>query len=323
MATATERWSDRRLTKSADGWTAARAWDVIAATSETDAIAASGIPAINASHPLNGYMKVRALPVERIGFNMYVVRAEYGYPPDGTEWPGPGTESDPLDEPISIQWEAEEVIEPIDRDVNGAPITNSAGDAFAEPVQRSFTLVRFSIYRNEPFFDAAEALLWANTTNSDNWTVPGVGMLLAGQAKCRFVTPTDSYRVDANYVKVRYAFEARKERFTTRLLDQGFRAWYKDSTDNDTRKPGEIFDAAGNRVTSPVRLNGNGTLLASASETYLVGDSLHQFETTSNPNWTPQALGESYPCEIETADYAVYLRYTIYEARDFDDFNFQ
>lgn len=156
------------------------------------------------------------------------------------------TQLNPLEQPPIPFWTLKEVERVVDFDINGDPILNSAGDPFDPPV----TVIDFNpclnVTRNEPIFTGTLALNYNNRINSGTfygWA--------AGHAKMA-VTSTPAYFPNGTpYAVVTYVIEFSVEGWKKRILDAGYRE--KDGTD---RKP--IVDAFGERVTSPVPLDGSG-----------------------------------------------------------------
>lgn len=302
MATARERWSDVKFTPGANGYTAERAWDVDGATSAADALAASGIPDINDAHPLKSDCKVKSLPVERNGFNSYLVRAIYETPADGNSHPGPGAQTDPLDMPPTIYWEIGSTSEEIDRDVNGNPLTNSAGDPYTG-VTREFTTYYLILEQNEASFDVDKAGDYSNYVNSHNFSITGVGTFAAGNLLCKTIAPCEPYTSGASYVRVRYTFEARVDGFKRRFRDEGVYAWYSNSGD----KKGQIYLKTGEQITAPVLLDGTGGVKNYSA--YNIGDPR---QTYSNAN-----IGNPPGAEVVTETNAIFLKYQVYPSRSF------
>lgn len=264
MATATERWSDRKLTKGANNaWTAVRSFEVITATDEDDVFGATLtstdlpnptglVPAHNEAHPLQSRLKVANRDVMRIGFNLYRLTVNYSIPADGTEHAG--TE-DPLGQPPRYRWRRTTVTEEVDRDIYGNPIVNSARDPFNRPAQRDFTNRILEIRRYEPYYDLSKAELYERKVNLGTFTITGVVSVGEGLCRCNLVSPTDEYVADAEYVEIVYELEFDPEGFRSRHLDEGSRAHIGDGT------KAELYDKTGARISSPVLLAGNGTTL--------------------------------------------------------------
>lgn len=318
MATYTEDWSKQKLVKAAAGWTADREFQVLGATSETTALAATALyggaamPAINDAHPSSGVLKCDSVSAEQTGFKFWVVKAHYSIPKDGQDHGGPGSQDDPLLVPPRIKWDFGSTSEPIDRDINGNPIVNSAGDPFQQSPTREFTTLFLVYTRNEPFFNVQTALLYRNKTNSTDMYIAGAGTVTAGQMICRDISPASDYTADATFVPVTYKFELREDGFKTRILDQGLRAYYLNPTSNQIVLE-HLCTTKRQVINQPVRLNGIGQPI----DVWMQGvtDGVNYYETVDYQN-PPGA-------EIETATGgdAVFLKYTIYDAIDFAGLN--
>lgn len=289
MAIATERWSDRRYQKNKS---AAKAFDVIEASNEDEAVNADGIPQKGNSHPLDSNLKAEEPEASREGFNYYVVRVTY------TRTAGDDGEStpNPLTERPKIQWDFGNSSEPIDRDIDGNAITNSAGDAFDPPNTADFGTYTVTISRNLLTFDPIEAVYYQNSCNKGTQSLLGICSIDEGQGRILYIKPTHEYTTVAQYVNVATVIEVRKDGHQIRALDQGQRGNYNDG--NSGIAIGEIYDADGVQVSSPILLDGYGAPL---NTTYKVAK-------TNTGATGPIPTGAT----LEKLNLAVFLKYKRY-----------
>src|SRR5438132_103242 len=127
----TERWSQRQYVPNTS---AVRAFDVSGVTNETDAVNALITQAqvgVNASFPLEPVLHVASngLNITTVTPTMYLIVASYAR--------GIATgNSDPIQEPPVYQWAPSSGTAPINTDIDGNAILNSAGDLFSPSPSR-------------------------------------------------------------------------------------------------------------------------------------------------------------------------------------------
>lgn len=268
LAVATERWSDRKKTRTIDGnWTAYRGFDVIQYTTDDDALNAVGIPKVGDSHPDTTYLTCTRVWLNENKFSKGIVLAEYQITPLLAN------DVNPLNRQPYIKWRRGKTSQNVDLDYNGNPILNSATDAFKGKMSRPFGVRYLTITKFEPYYNQAEADLYIESVNSDAITFEGI-TFQPGQVYCDSIVPPDAYQKGSVFVKVQYDFEIRtpnwpnltdlqiRHPFQRRVLDQGTRAIYHDDGD-DTDKLGKLYLPDGSEVTHDVLLDGNGRPLDS------------------------------------------------------------
>jgi hypothetical protein len=239
------------------------------------------------------------------------VKVHYSIPKDGETHGGPGSQDTPLEVQPRIRWEIGSTSEPIDRDIDGNPIVNSAGDPFQSTPSRDYTTIFLTYSRNEPFFSVQTALTYGNKVNSERIYIAGAGWVEEGQMRCLSIQPTSDYEAGATFVNVSYKFELRADGFKTRILDQGLRAWFTNPATSAAALE-HIVTAKKQPISQPVRLDGTGRPL---DTTLKVGDGVNVYSTVART--TPAGA------ELETATGgdAVFLKYSIYDSANFLDLN--
>lgn len=257
----TERWTPDALTKSPDGWTATREFDVtgvadvFAALTAVDAVTALAVPQINDVHPFTSRLIVREPASTRPGFKFFRIVVRYVEPEQGEFV---GDKDDPLDQPARLRWRfGIEQVE-VDRDRDGNAILNSTRDANQKNPQRPEPTAFLSVIRFQPFFSPALSILYGGKLNTDALNVEGKLIAPAGTARVHSIQPIGDFTLAAPFVEVEHAFEFREDGFAFRIMDLGLRAVGKK---NSTDTPLAMFDKEGKQITSDVRLDGHGAPL--------------------------------------------------------------
>jgi hypothetical protein len=264
-AIATERFSEQKCTRDITGnWTATRGWDVIGYVSEDDAINATGV-LVGASHPLTSSLVCTKIGLTENKLTKGVVIANYAVSTIIANDPNP------LIRVPVVSWKWGKQSLPIDTDINGNPILNSATDAFRSNATRNFSVRFLRISRWEPYYNEALASQYVDTTNSGAVVLQGITRQ-PGQVYLLSYAPIEEYQVGAPYVHVAYEFEIRTPNtsgltslqirypFQLRLLDQGLRAQYQDPNNNNTKTLGNLWLGGQNtqQCNRDVLLNGQG-----------------------------------------------------------------
>lgn len=155
-----------------------------------------------------------------------------------------------------IQFGSQKYEKAVDKDQNGNPVTNSAGDPFADPITIDDTRDIITVTRNElvATFDLSLASQFRDKVNLNPWN--GFD---AKTVKCSSIV-TSEPRYDSNNqvwtYEVQYVFEINRDTWKAKPLDQGFTY-----LSGGVRK---IFqDGDGQRVDEPKLLDGSGGKLAS------------------------------------------------------------
>ncbi len=193
--------------------------------------------------------RVKSVAPEQNDDNPYlwIVTVEY----DTTT--NPEQEENPLDRPAEVTWSFTQFQRIAEKDVNGEALLNSAGYYFDPPPEIDDSRPVLTITRNEPAFNASQAIDYQDAVNSDSF----LGFE-PYQAKVANITATRQFE-KVWYWKVTYEFHFRREQWTLEILDQGrWRAGRK-----AIRQKNEAgTEIPGTHVTDPVPLDGNGEPLA-------------------------------------------------------------
>lgn len=264
----TERWSPEALSKSPDGWTAAREFDVTGVANLFDALTAVdpgtglAVPQINDVHPFTDRLVVREPGTNRPGFKFFRIVVRYVEPEQGEFV---GDKDDPLDQPARLRWRFGIEMVEVDRDREDNPILNSARDANQKNPTRPEPTSFLTVTRFQPFFSPDLAITYGGKLNSDAFKVEGTQIAPAGKARVQSIQPTTDYVLSAPFVEVAHTFEFRDDSFDFRRMDLGLRAVGKK---NGADVPLHLYDLAGKQVTADVRLDGRGAPL---NDEYKIG----------------------------------------------------
>lgn len=306
---------DESLGLTPDGREANLEWDAYPASSSAAVQGDDEFPVeINAPFPGSEGSRLRCdrITVTRVGGRLFRVAAHWSIPIRGQDrHNGQATQDDPLREPTIIRWQDIQYTEPVDRDIDGNPILNSARRAFRDSPQRVFNAKRVTMTRNEPSFDISAALNFENTVN--NSVFEGA---LPGELKCVSIVPTNVITVESVFTEVTYTFEYRSRMIwgndphQPRILDQGFES--PATVDGQTRIV-RLVDVKGQPPESEVPLDGQGRPFRPDDFTYLDENGM----PVASPTFV--SIGAPVGATVELTDDAAFLRYATYPGRDFNE----
>lgn len=266
----TEAWTERHLNRTVDDsghqqWTADRGWDVVGATTETEAINAVPDAQLDAPHDQAPIMTVRTNDAKPRGLDVWRVLAKYDIKPQNN--------TSALKDPAQYSFTETEEMIPTDRDWQGDAIVNSAGEAFDSGGFLPLKTFIYEITLNQPFYDANIAAQYLNALNDGSFKTP-FGTYQKGEVYFNSCLPTDPFLLKDKYVRTKYSFKIRLKAnfpnipddaspFDTRYLDKGRNARCITVA---TGKLGlaQIVDLEGRPVGQDVRLNGRGIPVDSA-----------------------------------------------------------
>lgn len=306
--TVTIQFQGRQHSRGVNGWTASQTYSVIGVTTEyaaASALASASPPVtLNSAYPSNRWMKCDNISATSVNPTMWTVTATYSIPKSGGEHPG-GTE-DPEDQPWIYEYRPGLQTEAVDRDINGNPLVNSAGDppppgAF----NRDFTTLEIAITRNEPAVPTDKIQRYLDAYNRDTVDLAGLGSYDPYTIRCVYLGPASTFNSDALFIPIRYAFRYDPDGYWHRFEDKGQNGWF----DDGGNKQGVIVDGNGVAVTTDKLLDGTGKPL---DATLKIGS--QKAAPIANPNGTPSGA----TLDTTNPD-VVYLKYRRYEAVDFAD----
>ncbi len=262
-----ERWDARVWAR---GQSATRVIDCPGAVSESDAldqVAAFYSIAYGSRFPLDPQITV---PISGLSVTtekgplLFTVRAEYARG-------NTGDSTDPLNRKPTFRWVTGNLTEPVDRDIKGNPIYNSAFDVPSNKPTRKIGILAAYIVRWETDFDTDRWLAFNNTVNADTFRIRN-RVVEPGQAFFESMEQLEEATFDADVIKIGYRIELRKGRtkdsqtglwdgFACKFIDKGRRAFFPTSASDQTPKLANIYtsdDGTLARVGEDVNLNGNG-----------------------------------------------------------------
>lgn len=216
------------------------------------------VPYRHQVHPYNNWLYVKSKHVETKGPFLYEVRVNYeSFTDPSSSEPAPIS---PLLQPPEVSWNFVTSNEPIDRDIYGKPITNSAKEAFDPPITRDFDDLVLRVVRNEAEFNALRAAEYKGAVNSDMF----LGFA-AGVVRCVLYNGVKQYAAGLVYWKVTYEFHIRWNGWQRKIQDMGFS---KLNATEDDYEPIKIKDDKGieTQVSQPWPLDLAGHALTPAQK---------------------------------------------------------
>lgn len=206
-------------------------------------------------------------------------------------------DDNPLNQPPGFTWSYQESTENYFQDntpVSATPpgpyqVTNSAGEAFEQFLQRENGMLTITMTRNEATNNAAANDAYSHTINqgavSLDGTSFGVGILKLSPigAVKSFKTLRDGTAL--TYYAKTYVFKCKTAGWDDKPLDVGFNSLVGNTTTN-TQSLRRIIDANGNPVTKPWPLDGSGNKKPNATDTPFVLD----FKPYKTADWTALAF---------------------------------
>lgn len=170
---------------------------------------------------------------------------------------------EPLMKKPEISWLSAVTNEPIDRDIEGKAVANSAGETFDPPITKEFNDLVLRYVRNERNFNHRRSSEYKGAISSDGFLGFAEGLVMC--------TVFDGQKIYdekwGDYYQVTYEFQIRYDGWKRKIFDRGFGEYFgkKEDGSPDWR---EIEDDKGHKISEPAFLNGNGKKLP--GETNLV-----------------------------------------------------
>lgn len=176
---------------------------------------------------------------------------------------------DPLSRPAIVTWRRQTVTEPIDRDADGEPLTNSADEPFDPAVTEEYYDRIMRIEVNQADFNTEAVEPYVGAINSVAWTPACVGRSFdAYTARCLSIDG-DPQRVGTiDFYRAVYEFAIRDDGILVGETKLGWRRRFQDMGFRE-KIDGEYYtllDADDNPLTQPVPLDGSGQRLGAAAE---------------------------------------------------------
>lgn len=169
-------------------------------------------------------------------------------------------QENPLDQFPEISWSTEVVNRPMEKDIDGDAIQNSAKDKFDPGIEQEIYYPKLSIVRNEATFVPASLLLYQGRLNNATWLGFAAGRVkcigIDGRLERVKVEDATFYYYQVSYV---FLFATEEPYFKRRLLDCGTR--YLDSSSGSGGRQQLNILVKGQPVSEPKLLDGNGNVL--------------------------------------------------------------
>ena len=179
----------------------------------------------------------------------------------------------PLEQRPEFSWTFADVNEPIDKDKDNKPITNSAQEPFDPPIAEDYSDQVFRVVRNEATFDKLFAADFKNSVNIDTFLgfPPGTCWL-------KVFDGDEIKEAGLIYWRVSYEIHIRYDKdneqasgWERNILDQGYRTIALDEAGEpklteDGKPTYEVMkDKDKNLLSQPVQLDGEGQKLSAGA----------------------------------------------------------
>lgn len=233
----------------------------------------TAVPDYYAAHPVKTATRLTnkdAAPVNGKEDVLFDVTCEYTQP----EFTDAG-DDDPLQRPDEVSWGGSEQTEAYFRDVNDKIVATSAGEAFAEFLERDGGVLTVEVTRNVSTGDPGNDESYNRTVNSGTVTIAGT-IFGAGTLKMKPVRAVKHHENGVTFYRKTYTMEAKREGWKDLIEDRGL---------NETDGSGNltpIKDANGFPVKQPWPLDGAGAAKANATDT----PETIEFEPYEEKDWS-------------------------------------
>jgi len=260
-----ENWKGRSLNAGTDNIDVVRIFDVIFdgtgdpgrrlqdAYSAVDPSTGVSVPAKYSRHPNNSVLFVQNKRVEPANGPMhYRVYVTYGTRAVAGYETGMDPMTEPLAQPWQIRWGTAREVVPIDRDIYGGLITNSALETFDPPPTDPVHDLTLNIVRNQGAYNAVAMHQYIDAVNNDIFWGFAPGIVL-----CLDISADSQIAADMMYWRVQFSFQMRFEGWQLKLADMGMREYT--NIDDDGKPVFQVItDSNGTPVSQPVALDGSG-----------------------------------------------------------------
>lgn len=241
------------------------------------AIKATGIPRVGDAHPDEAYAYCKRVRADADGDSRlkFIVTAEYETPPRSTN---PGDNNpDPLLRPSEYSWQWAQRNEPVRfakftkkikvqrngttqtvdsgfQSIETYPVQNSARTPIDPLPERTVSSPTLRVIRNQASFSAADANLYVDHVNADQFSVAG-NTIQPGQAYMVSITADRQYENNVYFWRVTYEIHFREQGWTIDVLDSGDHELVRDAQNKWVKVK------IGTEVPEVRNLDGNGAKL--------------------------------------------------------------
>jgi hypothetical protein len=240
------------------------------------------IPVYLSVHPTNPYSRMKDFTYSQPdGKLAYTVTVHYDNKPI-TQDDRNKEFLNPLDRPAKTKWDKRKEVVPMERDVHGKPIVNSAGEYFDPPPEKTETLWMLKVEKNvetRPTWLAE----YEDAINDADLVIPGVFTAPKGCAKLVIDDLGDEMEEnDITFFVLKYTLEFRKEPDANQCYDgtdpgtvstptgwqlvalnQGLKELYEDESGDSVLR--NMTDDDGDLLTAPYPLTPEGAKITGAT----------------------------------------------------------
>jgi len=217
------------------------------------------VPQIGDKHPAANYLYCVRRNVSVVSQFVYKVSCSYSSISVQT-----GQSENPLSQKPETRWTFNTADEPVDRTINDAAITNSAGQSFDPPITKPVHDLVLQYSRNEQSFSPMKALKYKGKVNSATFLNAPPGTVM-----CTVFDGDKVYDEKyGEYYRVTYEFQFRLDEvegkrygWKRRILDKGLYKKLDENNEDGTPKLEIIKDADSGGMIVEVNLDGEGGVL--------------------------------------------------------------
>lgn len=268
----TPEWSNKEAgIAGGNGSLAVRSWLVTgtgttvatvenALTAVDDTTLTNAVPSIGAAYDaVNLFFRCGDVRAKLVAPGVVRVTAQYG-----TIVPTAPSQ-DSISTPVVITLDQEEVEEDCDHDIDKLPIVNLCNNPMPG-AKRTVRIYTVTLLKNLASFPGSLAATYANSVNNDDFTLPIIGTVPTGYARCVSILPANPMRIGDPFVPVKltlqiYSSDAPADPWQYRIINQGSEAYAHSTTTGEptTAQKGLIcLDATNDVVSRDVLLDING-----------------------------------------------------------------
>lgn len=232
-------------------------------TARTATTATLSIPITGEFFPSSSALRARKIHVERHEDPLvYMVTVDYTNQLNLIT-PTPN----PLSAPPRIRWTFATSGLPINEDVAGRAIVNSAGQSFDREVEVDIDDLVFTMTRNEAAWSPIFAMQMMGRVNQLSFLLRNF-LINPGVARLRDFSASEENSSGVDYFEVNYVIHFRADGWLRSILDEGYVQIDPANPTSPTQRL-VIFDANGAPLNTPVALNGFGLPGNPATPTFL------------------------------------------------------
>lgn len=231
---------------------------------------ASLVTPLRSSHPYAPWARVNSirLRAESNDGKIWIVDVEYDTDTKSEDEQEQEEPDNPLNEQPDVEWDSDQFSKPLNKDLDGKAVTNSADEPFDPLPEVDDARNVLRVTRNEAANPVFLAQSYANAVNSDTFLGAGAGYVKAKPVRAVRQTKRLKDGFLQVYWRCSYEFHFKDptgdETWDLELLDQGYRT-LGDSGDGVERYS-QVLDSADLPLAKPVLLDGSGGELASGAE---------------------------------------------------------